>query len=414
MNNLSRATNIDLNQEATNRTAAGPRPGGTLSRRRFLKLAGVGTGAVVVVGGTGIGLRAVDQGVFSVGEGPAYRAWDEWQEGTPPLSLLRAAVLASSAHNTQPWLFRVSASDIALLSDSARTLGAMDPFHRELYISLGCALENVCIAAKANGLAPSVQLAPDEDSGFVARISLLPGPAEVSELYRAIPERHTNRYAYSKREMVPSVLEELRRANDLTDLDLIWFSSIEEKRSFGDLTIAATEAIVADHEQSEASHKWFRSDWDDLQRHKDGLSLDAAGLSETVAMIAKVLPSPSLNQANATFLKSTRDTHVPTAAAFGVIAARDQFSRVQQLEAGRFWQRLHLMGTAMGIAMQPLNQAVERADRERRLSIAPRFTDALDELLPEGWHALMPFRAGYPEREPNRSPRRPAEEVVQV
>jgi hypothetical protein len=62
-------------------------------RRSFLKGAGVVT--VVVVGG-GV-WRAYDQGVFSVGEGPAYEAWKNWRNTAPnaPLALHLSRVGAS-------------------------------------------------------------------------------------------------------------------------------------------------------------------------------------------------------------------------------------------------------------------------------------------------------------------------------
>jgi hypothetical protein len=69
-----------------------------VSRRRLLQA--VGGACVVVVGGTLY--RAYDQGVFNTGQGPAYDAWREWdtEAGAGPLALVRAAVLATNAHNT--------------------------------------------------------------------------------------------------------------------------------------------------------------------------------------------------------------------------------------------------------------------------------------------------------------------------
>ena len=74
-----------------------------MKRRDFLKGAGVAT--ILVMGGTV--WRSYDQGVFSTGKGPAYEPWKNWRtdESEGPLGLVRAAILAASPHNTQPWLF---------------------------------------------------------------------------------------------------------------------------------------------------------------------------------------------------------------------------------------------------------------------------------------------------------------------
>src|SRR5260370_34102702 len=79
-----------------------------VQRRSFLKGAGIVT---VAVGGGGA-WRAWDQGVFSVGEGPAYEPWKDWRTtgNEAPLALVRAALLAATAHTTQPWLFKRTAS----------------------------------------------------------------------------------------------------------------------------------------------------------------------------------------------------------------------------------------------------------------------------------------------------------------
>lgn len=163
------------------------------SRRRALALAGAGT--LVLVGGGGV-WRAADQGVFSTGEGPAYEPWDDWRTATKgPLDLVRAAILAANPHNSQPWLFQVSQTQIDLLADRRRNLGTVDPFLREMHIGLGCALENLLLAAAANGYITQVTLLPNaSDESDVARIDLEPGSTPVSDLYSMIPQRHTNRY----------------------------------------------------------------------------------------------------------------------------------------------------------------------------------------------------------------------------
>ena len=172
-----------------------------MQRRAFLKSAGVVT--VIVVGG-GV-WRAYDRGVFSVGEGPAFQPWKDWQETKDtPLGLVRAAILAASPHNTQPWLFKVTNSSISLYLDSQRNPGALDPYLREEHIGMGCALENLMLAAAANGYDATATLLPGKltqtmaypKHELVAQVGLAPGQKQQSELYDAIPHRHTNRNPY--------------------------------------------------------------------------------------------------------------------------------------------------------------------------------------------------------------------------
>jgi hypothetical protein len=104
---------------------------------------------------------------------------------------------------------------------------------------------------------------------------------------------------------------------------------------------------------------------------------------------------------------------VATAAAYGIVVARDPRDPAQRLAGGRLWQRLHLWAAARGIGMQPLNQMPERADREATTGIEPRFGRVLAGLVgDDAWQALMPFRLGYPVGEAMPSPRRALEEVL--
>ena len=129
------------------------------SRRKMIALAGTGTFVLVAGGGV---WRAADQGVFSTGQGPAYEPWDNWRTPTRgPLNLVSAAILAANPHNSQPWLFHVTQTQIDLFSDRRRNLGTVDPFLIEMHIGLGCALENLLLAAVANGYTSQVTLLPD-------------------------------------------------------------------------------------------------------------------------------------------------------------------------------------------------------------------------------------------------------------
>ncbi|MGD2168805.1 MAG: hypothetical protein PVI40_01020 [Chlamydiota bacterium] len=72
------------------------------------------------------------------------------------LFLLNYAVLAPSNLNSQPWKFSVKEDSVEFLPDFDCWLKVSDPDKRELFISLGCALQNFIIAAEYFNLSCSV------------------------------------------------------------------------------------------------------------------------------------------------------------------------------------------------------------------------------------------------------------------
>lgn len=388
-----------------------------VTRGRFLK----GVGAVLVLAAGGGVYRAVDRGVFGVGEGPAYKPWEDWRAaGSGPEALVASAILASNAHNSQPWLFRVAEDRIDVFADRGRDIGAIDPFLREMYTSVGCALENLVLAAGAEGYAPEVTLLPDRsDPSHAARVDLSPAePAAselLSELFRAIPDRHTDRGPYDTgRALPPGTAAELDAVarRDGGPARVFWFEG-EGRRRFGDEVVRASEALISDREQSTDSFAWFETDWDEIQRQRSGPTLDANIPSPLLLAGAKMFPAPSREQGDGVFVQRTRDVHVATAAAFGILAVRDNRDNAQRLAGGRAWQRMHLWATKEGLSMQPLNQMTERADREAQLCAEQDFGRVLPGLIGEpGWQALMPFRIGHPTTEARPSPRRAVGDVL--
>jgi len=75
-----------------------------MSRGTFLKTSGGGIAQLAVAAGGAGTWRAIDQGVFATGEGPVYAAWGEGAgtSGGGAVDLVRAAILAAIAHDSQP------------------------------------------------------------------------------------------------------------------------------------------------------------------------------------------------------------------------------------------------------------------------------------------------------------------------
>ncbi|MFZ6031035.1 MAG: Acg family FMN-binding oxidoreductase [Chloroflexota bacterium] len=382
-----------------------------MKRRAFLKVAGL---SLLAVAG-GVVYRAGDQGVFHTGQGQAYKPWQDWdsRDGGGVLSLVRAAVLAASPHNTQPWLFRLAASTVDLHADPGRNLGTVDRFRREMYLGLGCALENLALAASARGWQPDIQCVPDPgDRTWAARIALTPGKASPSLLYPAIPHRCTNRAAYAASDLPAGVYDAMQRLIGADErVRLVWLRGKQASR-FGELTYAATEAFGADAAQSADSGRWFRHDWDDIQARCDGLTLDAQASPPLLTTLGKLLPPLSDEQNHQYWLRATR-AQMTHSAAFGILAVPDASDHTSHLQAGRVYQRFHLWAVTQGLAMHPVNQIVERAEREASQEQSSMFGDGLAELVADAsWQGVLLFRIGYPTVEALPSPRRAAERVI--
>ncbi len=105
--------------------------------------------------------------------------------------LVRYATLAPSSHNTQCWKFAVERRSISIVADLSRRCPAVDPDNHHLFVSLGCAAENLIQAALANALQGEATfdgVLPD-----ALTIALVPTKAFASPLFEAIPTRQCTR-----------------------------------------------------------------------------------------------------------------------------------------------------------------------------------------------------------------------------
>jgi hypothetical protein len=244
---------------------------------------------------------------------------------------------------------------------------------------------------------------------LVARIKFDPCPGNRSPLSEAIAARHTNRGAYLEGGAPAGLEEALRGLVDDAAVSLVVLGDPASKGAFREGTIAATRAIVEDEEMNDASHAWWRQSREEIERHRDGLTIDATGLGAATTALGKVTGKPSAAKAGAYWVSNTEGPQT-TGFAFCVLSTEDRGSREQQLRCGRVFQRMHLWATSQGLAVQPLNQMAERQDREEQRGLAPEFGARLGALAGAG--AQMLFRIGVAWDEAGKSPRRPVAWVV--
>ena len=115
--------------------------------------------------------------------------------------LLRYTVLAPSAHNTQPWMFRIVEGGVEVSADYSRRLAITDPDDRELLLSVGAAITNLRVAAAWFGFDATVmyERRPEQSLpvAFVAIRETRAADEELRTLFPAIRKRHTNRKPFT-------------------------------------------------------------------------------------------------------------------------------------------------------------------------------------------------------------------------
>jgi len=175
--------------------------------------------------------------------------------------VMRAAALAPSVHNTQPWYFTSSRGVLRLYADLARGLPEEDPAGREMLISCGAALVNLALAVRHLGFAADVRLLPD-----VTRRDLLaevrwgrhkPPAAYEDALYRSIMRRHTHRGPFTV-SVPPFVTGELVRIARQEQAELHVIYDTGRYQALADLVRAAERAQRASPQIAAEQARWAR------------------------------------------------------------------------------------------------------------------------------------------------------------
>jgi len=125
------------------------------------------------------------------------------------LRIIKYAVKAPSGHNTQPWKFKIGNDSITILPDFTRALPVVDSDNHALYISLGCALENLIIAANQFDYETKVTIHNSGNETFIQVDFNQIEEIIKTGLFGFIEKRQVTRNKYNPDKIQKEVLREL-------------------------------------------------------------------------------------------------------------------------------------------------------------------------------------------------------------
>ncbi|MGF1519832.1 MAG: Acg family FMN-binding oxidoreductase [Nodosilinea sp.] len=310
--------------------------------------------------------------------------------------LVRYGTLAASSHNTQCWRFRVDEQSIAILPDLSRRCPVVDPDDHHLYVSLGCAAENILQAAKAQGLAGQVRF--DQTGDGAVHITFAPCEPESTPLAEAIAQRQCSRTEYDGQPLTPEELALLATAGTGDGVRVVLLTSPAELAEVKEFVVRGNTAQLKNPAFVQELMAWIRFNQAEAARHGDGLYSAASGNPSLPRWLGRLI-LPLVLRPNPENEKCIRQLRSSAGVAVFVSEPSDP---THWVEVGRCYERFALQATALGIRNAFLNQPVEEA------ALRPEFAQALG--LSSGRPDLV-VRFGRGPEMP-RSPRRPVEAVL--
>lgn len=186
--------------------------------------------------------------------------------------LVEYAIKAPSGHNTQPWKFENIDTGIIIHPDFKRALPVVDTENYELYISLGCALENLLITAKKKGYNCQVKYPENTTGSIVIDITKDNSGKDTHDiLFNEITKRQVTKNKYNDKPLSDEVLQQLSSCFNFEGVLLRILNSKKNYETIIPLIIEANNLQFNNKEFFNELVHWIRFSKNEAEKKKDGI-----------------------------------------------------------------------------------------------------------------------------------------------
>jgi hypothetical protein len=279
--------------------------------------------------------------------------------------LVRYATLAPSSHNTQCWTYHLQDQAIVIAPDPARRCPVVDPDDHHLYVSLGCATENLVHAALSAGLQAEARFDP-AGLGEIT-VQLQATRALETPLFQAITERQCTRGDYDGKPASNDELRLLERAGTGNGVRVMLLTERATIEKVLEYVVAANTAQMGNAAFVTELKSWIRFSAAEAQQSGDGLFSGTTGSP----VLPRWLASPLMGLFFTPKSENERYARQVRNASGIAVFVSEVSDKAHWIEVGSCYERFALQATALGLRNALLNQPVEVG------AIRPQFATAL-------------------------------------
>lgn len=313
--------------------------------------------------------------------------------------LIHYATLAPSGHNTQPWLFSYQDDTIEIKPDYKRRLPVVDPDDHALFISLGCALENLIIAANHLGFTADIKYSLSEEKAEVIKIKLTKSnDAKDDSLFNEISKRQSTRNKYDGKPILETNVQLLQEVSLQEGVIVKIFT---QEKNIEPLIKFVKEGNILQFDNKEFVNElvsWIRFSKSDADKKRDGIRSAVIGAPSIPHWFGKLIIKFSTGEKEA---KKCEDA-IRNSSGLILFISKDN-SKQNWINIGRSFERFALKATQLGIKHAHLNMPCEVFEVRERLQ---KYLD-----LSKAEQPLLLLRIGHSDAMP-MSFRRNVEEVI--
>ncbi|ALJ06298.1 hypothetical protein APS56_14650 [Pseudalgibacter alginicilyticus] len=271
--------------------------------------------------------------------------------------LINYASKAPSSHNSQPWIFKVKEHSIEIHPDKNGALPIVDPDNRELYISLGCATENICLVSPYFNYNTELEIiTTSNDYTFIKIRFKETSKNNNTTILNLINNRQSNRSIYTGKHISDTSIKTLESILTSLNINTYYFKNgTPEFKMITDYILKGNTIQMRDSKFKAELLSWIRFNNYEIKNTQNGLTYKVMGAPQTPRFIGKMVVKSFLTPSK----QNKNDIEKINSSSHYILFTTKHNTVTEWIKLGRHLQHILLKLTELDIACAYMNPPCE-------------------------------------------------------